>query len=195
MWASYNVTKVPPPNELSLEKVPAGPTVDNRTNGAASNADAQSWVDASNRESGWFQWAEANGQLPFLQHISAQNLLNPAERAALDAGATIDQPACNLYPTAAAVFPLGADGRSYFGPAGVSAADGFVIVARFASPCAAVTHYPDGHTSSIDEASPNTSVFIPGQIVHDKLLGDIWYSDNGGNCNDPKGPPTEWCGR
>ena len=111
LWQPYGVTKVPPSNELSLENVPAGPTVNNRTDGAISNSDAQVWVDASNRESGWFEWSEANGQFPFLAHLSAEGLLNPAERAALDSGATIDQPACNLYPVAAWLFPIDADGR------------------------------------------------------------------------------------
>ncbi|MBV8527559.1 MAG: hypothetical protein JOZ75_04530 [Candidatus Dormibacteraeota bacterium] len=190
------MTKVPPSNELSLEHVPPGPPVDNRTNGAVSNADAQAWVNAGNRESGWFEWAEASGQLPFLAHISAESLLNPAERTALDAGATIDQPACNLYPAAAALFPIGADGLAYFGSGTLNVNDKYVIVAQFPSPCSpGVAKYPDGHLATLNEPFVSSTAFIPGQIVHDLVLGDIWYSDGGGNCNDPKGPPPEWCAR
>jgi hypothetical protein len=152
-------------------------------------------VDASNRESGWFQWGESNGQLPFLAHLSAQNLLNPAERSALDAGATIEQSACNLYPLAAAVFPIGADGRAYFAPSGLPSSDAYLLVVRFPVPCSAVARYPDGHTTSINEAPNGSTAFAPGHLVHDHVLGDIWYVDSGGNCNDPKGPPPEWCGR
>ena len=62
LWAPYGVTKVPPYDILSEEHVPAAPPVQNMTDGAVSDATAQLWANASNRGSGWYEWAEANDQ-------------------------------------------------------------------------------------------------------------------------------------
>lgn len=197
LWAPYHVTLVPPANELQLEHVPSAPHVLNRTNGAVSDADAQHWADAGNWGSGWYKWAEGNGQLPLLSFVVGPALIGGNERAAMDQGATIALPDCALYPVSAALYPIGPDGHAYFARKNLSTGDSYVFVITYPqATCSAVATFPDGHTQSIPEGSPNISTaFVPGVLRHDPMLGDIWYTDAGGNCSDPLGPPPEWCGR
>src|ERR1700694_4527709 len=89
LWAPYQVTKVPPPDILLQDHVPLAPPVKNMTTGAVSDADAQLWANASNRDSGWYKWAEANDQQTFLRHlVGAAVAASAVEQQALAAGAT-----------------------------------------------------------------------------------------------------------
>src|SRR3979411_1282610 len=74
LWAPYQVTKVPPPDILQQERVPLAPPVKNSTNGAVSDADAQLWANADNAGSGWFKWAEANGQPGLIRYLAGPAL-------------------------------------------------------------------------------------------------------------------------
>jgi hypothetical protein len=195
MWTPYQVTKVPPIDILQQEHVPAAPTVHNMTNGAVSDAMAQHWADASNWDNGWFKWAEAQSQESFLVHIQGPDLLSAPERTALDQGAAIAQPDCDLYPEVFALFKIGPDGNAYFARKGLPNDDVYVLVALVHGPCTATATYPDGHTSAIPELQQTSTVFAPGTLRSDPVLGDIWYSDAGGGCQDPAGPPASWCNR
>ena len=196
LWEPYGVTMVPPPDELQQEHVPAAPPVRNMTNGAVSDADAQHWADANNWDSGWYSWAEAHDQPRLLSRVVGPSLINPSEEAALSAGATIAQPECNLYPTSNTLFAVGADGKAYFTRKGLPADDGYVLTLVFPSCTPAVATFPDGHQEKMPQPLTGTfTAFAPGGLRHDQLLGDLWYSDAGGNCSDPAGPPPEWCGR
>jgi hypothetical protein len=195
LWQPYQVTKVPPSDILQQEHVPPAPPVRNMTNGAISDAVAQHWADASNWESGWLKWAEANDQLAFLTHVTGSDTIARDERVALEAGATIAQPDCNLYPAANTVFRVFSDGYAYFARKGLPTDDAFVIVAVYAGPCSAQASYPDGHTAVVPGLASTTTAFAPGVLRSDPILGDLWYVDAGGNCQDPAGPPGQWCGR
>lgn len=196
LWQPYQVTMVPPPDVLQQEHVPAAPPVKNMTNGAVSQSDAQHWANADNWGSGWYEWAEAYDQPYLLRLLGGSAVTSAAEMSALSNGATIEQPECNLYPKTAALFPVGADGQDYFKRKGLPADDAYVLVGTLAAgPCAAKVRYPDGRVTTLPEPLSSAPVFAPGQLRHDPVLGDIWYSDAGGNCNDPAGPPPEWCGR
>lgn len=165
------------------------------TAGAVSQMDAQHWADANSRASGWYRWAEANGQRFLLPKLAGPQLINPVEEQALEQGATIADPDCSLFPGSISLYPVGADGKAYFARKSLPADEDWVFVVPFTAPCAITATFPDGHTQSISQLSEPAVGFIPGQLRHDPLLGDIWYTDAGGNCNDPAGPPSEWCGR
>lgn len=165
------------------------------TNGAVSQADAQHWADAANWNSGWDKWAEANGQTFLLSRLTGPALVPEMDVQALEQGATIDQPACALYPASVALFPVGADGDAYFTRKGLPADMAYVLVVGLNGPCNGVATYPDGHVQALPGVPQPMTGFEPGRLEHDPLLGDIWYADAGGNCNDPAGPPPEWCGR
>jgi hypothetical protein len=196
LWAPYQVTKVPPPDILQQEHVPLAPPVKNMTNGAVSDADAQLWANASNRDSGWYKWGEANGQIAFLRHLVGPALISPQDVAAMQQGAVVLQPDCNLYPTTNVLFAVDSDGRSYFSRKNLPTGDRFVFVVSYTQPpCSETIRYPDGHATSLSAYTQPNTVFAPGVLRSDPVLGDLWFADAGGNCQDSAGPPPAWCGR
>ena len=195
LWAPYDVTKVPPPDILQQEHVPPAPHVVNRTNGAVSDAEAQLWANAANWDSGWIKWAEANGQPGLLPRLTGPTVINRSEDAALAQGATINLPACDLFPTTYRLFSVDANGAAYFARKGLPTDDRYVFVADYSGPCSSVARYPDGHTNTINYGDQSATVFVPGVLRTDPVLGEIWFSDAGGNCQDLSGPPQAWCGR
>jgi hypothetical protein len=194
-WWSYGVTEVPPSNEPALEHVPAAPAVVNMTGGAVSDATAQHWADASNWDSGWWKWAQSHDQLYLLRHLVGPALIPAVEVDALQNGGTVDQPDCNLYPLRWTLFPVGADGRAYFARKNLPADDAYVFVVVYAGPCSETVHRSGGETTTVVDFTADTTVFSPGVLREDPVLGDIWFADAGGNCQDPSGPPAAWCGR
>jgi len=196
LWAPYQVTAVPPIDILEQEHVPPAPKVVNRTNGAVSDADAQRWANASNRDSGWYKWAYAADQPGVLRHLVGSALMNAGQESALAAGAAIDVPDCDLYPTSNALFPMDRSASSYFKQKGFSLADHYALIVTYRGPCTLTITYPDGHQTTEGPFFAQPTVgFAPGQLVSDPVLGDLWYADAGGNCQDPQGPPPQWCGR
>jgi hypothetical protein len=194
-WSSYSVSEVPPSNELALEHVPAAPTVANMTGGAVSDTTAQHWADASNRDSGWWQWAQGHDQLFLLRHLVGPALIPAAEVETLQYGGTVDQPACNLYPLRWTLFPVGPDGRAYFARKNLPSDDAYVFVVVYSGPCNEILRSSSGARTTVVDFTENTTVFSPGVLRNDPVLGDIWFADAGGTCQDPKGPPAAWCGR
>jgi len=195
LWQPYGVTKVPPPDILQQEHVPSAPPVRNMTNGAVPDSVAQHWADASNWESGWLKWAEANDQPGLLTHLSGGAVIGRPENAAMHDGATIAQHDCNLYPLSNALYRMGEDGAAYFARKGLQTDDAFVLVAVYGGPCEARVLYPDGRQSNIPELSATTTALVSGVLRSDPVLGDIWFPDAGGSCIDPAGPPRQWCSR
>jgi len=195
LWSPYGVTEVPPINVLRLEHVPNPPMVVNMTNGAVSDATARHWADASNRDSGWWKWAQQNDQLLLLHDLVGPALVPAAEVEALQSGGSVAQPDCNLYPISWKLFALGAAGRSYFARKGASTDATYLFVVVYSGPCAETVKHGDGATTTIVDFTQNTTVFSPGVLRHDPLLGDLWFADAGGSCQDPVGPPPAWCGR
>jgi hypothetical protein len=196
LWAPYQVTKVPPPDILEQEHVPPAPPVKNMTNGAVSDADAQRWANASNRDSGWGKWAEANAQVAFLRHIVGPAVSGTAqERQVLAEGGQVLQPDCNLYPTSNALYPEGIEGSAYFARKSLPSRDPYVFVVVYNGPCSETLVFPDGRQISILDFSQPTTVFVAGYFVHDSVLGDLWFTEAGGNCQDSAAPPPQWCGR
>lgn len=194
LWQPYQVTMVPPPDVLKQERVPSAPPVKNMTNGAVSQGEAQHWADANNWDSGWLKWADAVDQPLLLTHIAGPALIAPEQQLALQQGASVRDPDC-IYPTSNELFPLGPDGKKYFAAKGLPVDDAFVFVVTFAGPCASTATFPDGHSESLPGTNGPVTAFVPGTLRHDPLLGDVWFTDAGGGCNDSAGPPGEWCGR
>jgi hypothetical protein len=195
LWSPYGVTEVPPSTELQLEHVPNAPTVVNMTDGAVSDATAQHWADASNWDSGWWKWAQGNDQLLLLRDLVGPALIPAAEIEALQSGGSVAQPDCNLYPISSKLFAVGTAGRAYFARKRLPADDSYVFVVVYSGPCAETVNHTNGGTTTIIDFTQNTTVFSPGVLRHDPLLGDIWFADAGSNCQDPVRPPTAWCGR
>jgi hypothetical protein len=195
LWSDYGVSEVPPANELSIEHVPAAPLVDNMTRGAVSDATAQRWANASNRDSGWWQWAEHDDQLFVLRHLVGPALIPAAEVEALQGGGIVEQPACNLYPLSWRLFPVDAGGRAYFARKNLPADDAYVFVIVYSGPCSETLTSSNGERTTLVDFTEDTTVFSAGVLRADPVLGDIWFADAGGNCQDPSGPPAAWCGR
>jgi hypothetical protein len=195
LWAPYGVSKVPPSNELALEHVPLVSTVTNMTNGVVSDQTAQHWADASNWDSGWWKWAQGNDQLFMLRTLVGPSMIYADEVDVLQEGGTVDQPDCNLYPLTWKLFPVDAVAKAYFARRRLQTTAEYVFVIVYAGPCSETLRSADGRTSTLVDFTQNTTVFQPGVLRNDPVLGDIWFTDAGGNCEDPNGPPAVWCGR
>jgi hypothetical protein len=195
LWSPYGVTEVPPANELAIEHVPLAPAVGNMTGGAVAETTAQRWANASNLDSGWWKWAQSNDQLFMLRFLVGPALIPADEVEALQTGGTVDQPDCNLYPLSWKLFAVGADGKAYFARKNLPTDDAYVFVVEYSGPCSETVHDSDGTTSRIVDFTENTTVFSQGVFRHDPVLGDIWFADAGGTCQDASGPPAAWCGR
>jgi hypothetical protein len=194
-WLPYDVSDVPPSNELQIEHVPHAPAVANMTDGAVSDAVAQHWADASNWDSGWWKWAEANDQLLVLRHLVGPTLIPADEVELLQSGGTVEQPDCNLYPITSKLFAVGVAGKAYFIRRHLSTDDAYVFVVEYRGPCSEIVKQGNDQRSTIIDFTENTTVFQPGVFRHDAVLGDLWFADAGGSCEDPMGPPPAWCGR
>jgi hypothetical protein len=195
LWLPYGATEVPPADELAREHVPVAPTVVDLTDGAVPQATAQRWADASNRDSGWWKWAQANDQLLLLRFLVGPALMPADEIEVLQNGGTVSQPDCNLYPLSWTLYPMGAAGRTYFALKRLPTDDAYVFVVVYSGPCAETFHDADGTSTAIVDFTENTTMFSPGVLRSDPLLGDLWFGDAGGNCQDAAGPPAAWCGR
>jgi hypothetical protein len=190
LWAPYGVTKVPPVN--LTDSTPAPPVVTNGTEGAATDAVVASWAVASNRGSVWYRWSEANDQPTLLAKIGRPSLLPPSELQALDAGGTVLQPDCAIFPEKESAFEAGSDGVRYFSSFGQSVQGDTVLVAKFPGLCNVTARAPDGQVRTIASYGSAGVTFYAGHMVDDPLLGEIWFTDGASNCQSGA-PPTAWC--
>ncbi|MFI5286672.1 MAG: hypothetical protein ACHQ4F_10175 [Candidatus Dormibacteria bacterium] len=195
LWSPYGVTAIPPSNEPALEHVPAAPPVVNMTAGAVADLTAQHWADASNWDSGWWQWAQRYDQLFMLRHLIGPALIPAVEVEALQNGGSVDQPVCNLYPLSWRLFPVGSDGAAYFARKNLPGSDAYVFVVVYSGPCSETILSSSGTSTTVVDFTRDTTVFSRGVLRADPVLGDIWFADAGGTCQDPSGPPAAWCGR
>ena len=113
----------------------------------------------------------------------------------MQGGGSVDQPDCDLYPLSSKLFAVGAEGRAYFARKRLPADDEYLFVVVYSGPCTETVHHVGGLVTSIVDFTADTTVFTPGVFRSDPVLGDIWFGDAGGNCQDPLGPPPAWCGR
>lgn len=97
------------------------------TNGAVSQTDAQHWADASNWDSGWLRWADAQDQAFLLARLVGSALIGPAQERALEQGATISDPDC-IYPKSNALFPVTSSDKAYFARKHLPTDDAYVFV-------------------------------------------------------------------
>lgn len=195
LWSAYWVTDVPPSNELTLEHVPLAPSVTNMTNGAVSDATAQHWADASNWDSGWWKWAQGHDQLFMLRFLVGPSMFPADEVDVLQNGGTVEQPDCDLYPLSWKLFPVDATATAYFARRRLQTTAAYVFVIVYSGPCTETLRSASGKTSTVVDFTQDTTVFQPGVLRKDPVLGDIWFTDYGGTCQDPNGPPAAWCGR
>jgi hypothetical protein len=164
----------------------------NVTNGAVSDADARAWALASNRDSLWYRWAEANVQPSLLPHLGLLSLDPSAEIAALAAQEPITQPDCALFPIKATLFPVSSADSLFSRSLGETVTNGFAFVAAFPGPCTVTARTVDGRTVTIASYPTAGVTFFAGQIRLDPVLGKIWFADGAGNCGD-RGATAAWC--
>ncbi len=190
LWAPYGVTKVPPAN--LTDSTPPPPTVVNGTNGALSEADVDKLIVASNRDSLWYRWAEANDQVELMSHLGLVRLDPPAELQAMAASEPIAQPDCALFPTRASVFPITSADRRFFASQPETTADSYVFVGTHSGPCTVTASSSSGQSVTL-AYYPSTGVtFFAGHEVQDPLLGPLLFYDGAGNCTQAAAP-SSWC--
>ncbi|MDQ1699679.1 MAG: hypothetical protein QOG34_1542 [Frankiaceae bacterium] len=191
LWRPLGVTKVPP---YGLEnKVPPPPRVENRTGGAVTGTEARQWAVAANRANVWFQWAEANGQYRFLNHVVATNLLSPDEARILRAGGRVFQPNCVLFPTRVRLFPIDSTERAYFTARGQYTGDRYVFANTYRPRCTVTYVTAAGKHGTLATLTTTSVAFNVGSVQDGgPLLGQIWFQTAYGSCTD-QGRPAAWC--
>jgi hypothetical protein len=190
LWAPYGVTKVPPAN--LTDTTPTTSQVVNATQGAVSDAQLAQWILASNRDSLWYRWAEANDQSSVLPHLGLISLDPPAELKAMAANEPISQPDCALFPLKVEVFPITPTDRRFFVGEGETTTSTFVFVGTYPGPCTVTATTGSGQTITLASYPSQSVTFFAGRLKRDALLGDLLFYDGAGNCTD-RGVPSTWC--
>ena len=185
------MTSVPP--YALADRVPRPPRVDNRTGGAVSDAEASSWAFAANRANVWFQWAEANGQYKFLEHVVSTSLLSPDEASILRSGGRVIQPNCVLFPVRMRLFPVNSAARTYFNQHRMFTGDRYVFVSTYRPRCTITAIKASGQRESLGTLSSPSIAFNVGSLQGGGLpLGQLWFQTAFGSCSD-RGRPPAWC--
>jgi hypothetical protein len=169
------------------------PRVENRTGGAVTDAQARQWALAANRANLWFQWAEANDQFRFLDHVVSTNLLSPDEARILRTGGHVSQPNCVLFPVRVRLVPIDSTERSYFSARGQYTGDKYVFVNTYRPRCAVTAVTAAGKRETLATLSTAAVAFNVGSLqAGGPLLGNIWFQTAYGSCTD-QGRPAAWC--
>jgi hypothetical protein len=190
LWAPYGVTKVPPAN--LTDATPSTPQVVNETQGAVSDAQLAQWILASNRDSLWYRWAEANDQASVMPRLGVVALDPPVELQAMAAHEPISQPDCALFPNKVAVFPITADDRRFFVAHAQTVSDSYVFVGAYPGPCTVTATNSSGQTITLASYPTAGTTFFASHLVADPLLGPLLYYDGSGSCSE-SGAPPQWC--
>lgn len=190
VWAPYGVTKVPPANLTDSTPVPAD--VVNGTHGSVTDSEAKAWALAANRTAMWDRWAEQYGQAALLPHLLKQGLVPASELNALSRGARIDQPDCSSFGTRYGLFPLGADGLTFFSGLGQLVTARYVLAITYPGPCQIVATYPDGHKETLFSFAGSGTTVFAGADEKDRVLGQLWFSEAAADCGS-HGSPASWC--
>lgn len=190
LWAPYGVTKVPPAN--LTDATPQPPPVVNATKGAVSDSQIATWILASNRDSLWYRWAEANDQSSLMPRLGEVSLDPRAELQAMAANEPISQPDCALFPVKLKVFPISTADHRFFVAEGETVGDTYVFVGAYSAPCAVTATDPSGKIVTLASYTSVGVTFFASHLVDDPLLGPLLFYDGAGNCGQ-QGAPTTWC--
>ncbi len=190
LWAPYGVTKVPPAN--LTDSTPPAPPVVNATKGGVSDAEMKQWIAASNRDSVWYRWAEANDQASLMPRLGEVSLDPPAELQAMAANEPITQPDCALFPAKLSVFAISPSDRRFFSSQPHTTSDQYVFVGTYPGPCTVTALNTSGQTITIASYPSTGTTFFASHLAQDPLLGPLLFYDGAGNCNQ-SGAPSTWC--
>jgi hypothetical protein len=191
LWAPYGVTKVPPAN-LTDSTPPAPSSLVNATNGALSDSDLAQLITASNRDSLWYRWAEANDQPSLMPRLGDVRLDPAAELQAMAANEPVTQPDCALFPTKLSVFVISQTDRRFFASQPRTAADQYVFVGTYPGSCSVTALKASGEVVTIASYPTVGTTFFASHLVQDSVLGPILFYDGAGNCSQT-GAPDAWC--
>jgi hypothetical protein len=191
VWQPYGVTVVPP--YRLADRVPRTPRVENDTGGTVTDAQAQQWAIAANRANVWFQWAEANDQFRFLDHVLSPSLLSPDEARILRTGGRVFQPDCVLFPVRVRLFAIDSAERAYFTGRGQYTGDKYVFSNTYRPRCAVRDVTASGKRGILATLTTMSVAFNAGSPQDGGAeLGEIWFQTAYGSCSD-QGRPTAWC--
>jgi hypothetical protein len=188
-WAAYDVTIIP--SRHVLDSVPQAPRIRNLTNGAVSDAEAQSLLRADLRANGYIGWMEAHDQVGFNHHLRGDSFIAGSASDAMKAHQPIEDPACDLYPSKAALVPVDEALRSFLAGRGFTTARSYALALTYAGPCTVTAMTPGGaRVLSAIPPQGGTGIEV-GSVVRDPVLGDIWVAEAGRSC--PGGSTLPFC--
>lgn len=191
-WRPYGVTLIP--SRHIFDAMPT-PQVVNETGGQFSDAKVQRWALADLRFNALLGWSELHRQMALRQRLAAPNMLPSSATDALQAGASVSEGDCNLYPTRIAVAPIDHETADFLALASSPAGnDRYMTIEDYTGGCQVTARYPDGHSDVLYNGSPGQHrVLHAVHMLRDPVLGPYLYTDGGGSCDSlfaPSGPCT-----
>ena len=149
-------------------------------------------VQALLREGAMIGWADAHHELGLRARVDATATSVGPVADALGAGATVQHPACDLFPTSVTLVALDGDTRSFFDhlnqPPG---AGDITALLGYAGPCTTTATYPGDRHATVSTFT-SSEVIEVGRVVDDPLLGGIFHADGVAACGTA-GAPAPLC--
>ena len=200
LWSPYEVTMVPPDN--LLQTMPKVPKVINDSGGKISNAVAQRWGIAFFTDRKWYQWAEAYGQIRFLSKLLNPSIISQSDANVYSSGGTIQDPNCDVFPTSIELMSTTPQAKQYFATMNnLPTNSSYTLIMEYSPPvsgtCIEMVTNDKGITYRYGSGFNASGVlFAPGHYVTNPVLGNFWYQDSYGGCqetNSIANYPISWC--
>jgi hypothetical protein len=170
------------------------PAVKNGTNGALTDAQAQAMVAAFWKANAIYQWGANKDELALVVHLNSENLFVGPELEALGNGVPVQDPNCDVYPSAVTVLPMSPPFTSWLAQNNQSVKATYALFITVGAPggCT-VTQTVNGKTTPLLPSFTTAKLLVPGSVLHDPALGDVFYSEAQAACTQ-RGAPASLCG-
>jgi hypothetical protein len=188
VWAPYQTTIIP--SRHTLESMPEPRKVANLTVGAVKDTDAQTFLNAEYRDNTFVAWAEKSVQFDFLNKLQEDIYQSVPSYQAVKQGKAVSDPACDLYPVNPAVVVLDQQTKDYLtNVKHFTLRSPYAIVQTYEGPCD-VTYAspPPGATPLGSLSAGGETDVIAGHLLHDPVLGDLWFADGSYSCATADAP-------
>jgi len=186
-WTKYGVTVIPSRHVFD-EVARANSPVHVRPGVTLSADEAARAVRGLLRANALLAWGDSHHQ-PSLRAF----LVGRAEQAtkaalAVAQGAAVDEPACDLIPTAITVQTVDAATQQAFVQRSEPTTDSTAMLLTYGAPCVVQARFPDGRSEILAQWQTPLSTVAAGHLVNDPVLGELWVETAALACGGPLSP-------